>query len=122
MRRGRKGLSRSNRNGPRGGENKWVSRSWPEPTLPQKPREGWGNLVRNLDSERMGQPPSAYVVFLAPGGPHALVLRIFLSRGVDRFCSLLADQSCGYQSYAASRARRLARPPRLHLPDRHRFT
>ena len=37
------------------GENKWVSWSWPEPTLPQKAREGWGNLV-SLDSERMGQP------------------------------------------------------------------
>jgi hypothetical protein len=35
------------------GENKWVSWSWPEPTLPQKTREGWGNLV-SLDSERMG--------------------------------------------------------------------
>ena len=28
-----------------------------EPTLPQKTREGWGNPVGNLDSERMGQPP-----------------------------------------------------------------
>jgi DNA repair protein RecN (Recombination protein N) len=27
------------------------------PTLPQKAREGWGNPVRSLDSEGMGQPP-----------------------------------------------------------------
>jgi len=26
------------------GENKWVSCFWQEPTLPQKAREGWGNL------------------------------------------------------------------------------
>ena len=36
-------------------------RSSPEPTLPQKTREGWGNPVRNLDSERMGQPPMILV-------------------------------------------------------------
>jgi len=29
---------------------------WPEPTLPPRTREGWGNPLRNLDSERMGQP------------------------------------------------------------------
>src|SRR5579872_3099822 len=49
MRRGRKGWSRSNRNGRRGGESGWVSCSWPEPTLPQKAREGWGNLVRDVE-------------------------------------------------------------------------
>src|SRR5882724_5803527 len=53
---------------------------------------------------------------------NALVLRIFLPRGLDRLCSLLADQSYGYQSHPASRARSLAHPPRPHLPDRHRFT
>jgi protein-S-isoprenylcysteine O-methyltransferase Ste14 len=51
-----------------------------------------------------------------------LVLRIFLSRGLDRFCSLLADQSCGHQGHAASRARILAHSPRPHLPDRNLFT
>ena len=44
-------------------------------------------------------PWAACVVLLAPGGPHALVLRIFLSRGLDRFCPLLADQSCGCHSH-----------------------
>jgi hypothetical protein len=57
-----KGLSRSNRNGPRGGENRWVSCLWPEPTLPQKAREGWGNPVRNYDSEGMGQPPRTFAL------------------------------------------------------------
>jgi hypothetical protein len=36
-----------------------VSCSRPEPTLPQKTREGWGNPARNLDSEKMGQPPAS---------------------------------------------------------------
>jgi len=36
------------------GEYKRVSCFWPEPTFPQKAREGWGNLV-GLDSEGMGQ-------------------------------------------------------------------
>src|ERR1700733_2446206 len=53
---GRKGLSRSNHNGPRGGEDGWVSYSSPEPTLPPRTREGWGNLVRNLDSEGWASP------------------------------------------------------------------
>src|SRR5579871_6035494 len=57
MRWGRKELSRSNRNGRPGGENRWVSCSWPEPTLPPRTREGWGNLVRNLDSEGWASPP-----------------------------------------------------------------
>ena len=58
MQLGRKGLLRSNRNGPRGGENEWVLCSWPEPTLPPRTREGWGNLLRRADLERMGQPPN----------------------------------------------------------------
>jgi len=33
---GTEGMSRSNRNGQRGGENKWVPCSWPEPTPPAK--------------------------------------------------------------------------------------
>src|SRR5579872_4465331 len=33
----------------RGGENGWEACSWPEPTLPQKAREGWGNRVRNVE-------------------------------------------------------------------------
>ena len=46
-----------NRNGPHGSENGWEwCRRFRRPTLPPKPREGWGNLWwRN--SERMGQPP-----------------------------------------------------------------
>src|SRR5579864_7778726 len=63
------GLSRSSRNGPRGGENRWVSCSWREPTLPQKAREGWGNLARSLDSERMGQPPGQDLVLRMKRGP-----------------------------------------------------
>jgi REP element-mobilizing transposase RayT len=59
MRRGGKGLSRSNRNGPRAGEYKWVSSSWPGPTLPQKAREGWGNPKLGIPCERLGQPPAS---------------------------------------------------------------
>jgi len=44
-------------------------------------------------------PRPAYVVFLAPGGPHALVIRIFLSRGLDRLPSLLANESHRYQNH-----------------------
>jgi hypothetical protein len=44
------------------GENKWGAWSWPEPTLPQKAREGWGNLV-SLDSKGWGSPLlTGYVV------------------------------------------------------------
>ena len=71
---GREGLSKSNRNGWRGGESRWVLCSRPEPTLPRKTREGWGNLVRSVDmegwaspqpvrsveSEKMGQPPHPF--------------------------------------------------------------
>src|ERR1051326_5172346 len=32
-------------------ENGWGACSWPEPTLPQKAREGWGNLVRSVEWE-----------------------------------------------------------------------
>src|SRR5271165_3697665 len=64
--------------------------------------------------------PPAYVVFLAPGGPHALVIRIFLSRGLDRLPSLLANQSHQYQRHPAPRAGCLPHPARLHFPDRDR--
>jgi protein-S-isoprenylcysteine O-methyltransferase Ste14 len=47
-----------------------------------------------------------------------LVIRSFLSRGLDRLPCLLANQSHQYQNHSASRARRLAHPPRPHLPDR----
>src|SRR5579864_1801423 len=59
----------ANRSGQSGGENKWVSRSWLEPTLPQRAREGWGNLVRNLDSERMGQPPKGWTARISTPSP-----------------------------------------------------
>src|SRR5580692_5891460 len=49
---------------------------------------------------------------------NALVLRILLSRGVDRLCSLLANQGRRYQNRPAPRARRLANPAGPHLPDR----
>src|SRR5580658_8018238 len=51
---------------------------------------------------------------------NALVLRIFLSRGLDSLFSLLADQSRQYQDHPAPRAGCLAHPARLHLPDRDR--
>src|SRR5580704_6899515 len=65
-------------------------------------------------------PPARLRSFLAPGGPHALVIRVFLSRGLDRLPSLPANQSHRYQNHSASRARSLAHPPRPHLPDRDR--
>jgi REP element-mobilizing transposase RayT len=46
MRRGWKGLLKSNRDGPHGGESEWESCSWPEPTLPQKTK----------NAGRVGQP------------------------------------------------------------------
>src|SRR5207245_8716548 len=74
MRRGRKGLSKSSRNGQRGGENEWGSCLWPEPTLPQKAREGWGNPVTNLGSEKDGPAPIQDLCLAskgAKGGPPA---------------------------------------------------
>jgi REP element-mobilizing transposase RayT len=50
-------LRTSSHNGQREGENEWESCSWPEPTLPHRPREGWGNPRMEV-GERMGQPPS----------------------------------------------------------------
>src|ERR1700733_10702175 len=64
----------------------------------------------------------AYVVVLGTGGPHALVIRIFLSRGLDRLPSLLANQSHQYQNHSASRARSLAHPPRSLFAYRDRLT
>jgi hypothetical protein len=43
-------------NGPRGGENEIAVVSWPEPTLPPKTWEGWGNLL-SRGPGRMDQPP-----------------------------------------------------------------
>src|ERR1051326_2596200 len=37
-------------------ENGWGACSWPEPTLPQKAREGWGNLVRDVEWEGWDGP------------------------------------------------------------------
>jgi protein-S-isoprenylcysteine O-methyltransferase Ste14 len=51
----------------------------------------------------------------ARGGLNALVLRVFLSRGVDFLSSLLADQGHQYQNHPAPRAGCLAHPARLHL-------
>src|ERR1039458_9347657 len=51
---------------------------------------------------------------------NALVLRIFLSRGLDFLFSLLADQSRQYQIHPAPRAGCLAHLACLHLPDRDR--
>jgi hypothetical protein len=49
---------------------------------------------------------------------NALVLRIFLSCGLDFLFSLLADQSRQYQNHPAARAGCLAHPARLHFADR----
>src|ERR1700721_1587471 len=51
---------------------------------------------------------------------NALVLRIFLSRGLVFLSSLLADQSRQYQNPPAPRAGCLAHSACLHLPDRDR--
>jgi putative transposase len=71
---GIQGLSRSNRNGRRVGENNRVSCSWREPTLPPRTREGWGNFDLKLDPRRQfGQaenevaPPLSRL--LRQGGP-----------------------------------------------------
>src|ERR1700691_65771 len=51
---------------------------------------------------------------------NALVLRVFLSRGLDFLSSLLADQSRQDQIHPAPRAGCFAHPARLRLPDRDR--
>src|SRR5579863_8537364 len=50
----------------------------------------------------------------------ALVLRVVLSRGLDRLSSLLADQGRQYQNHPASRAGCHAHPASPRLPHRDR--
>src|SRR5580698_4042421 len=55
------------------------------------------------------------------GGPHALAIRSFLSRGLDRVCSLLAGQGGEHSNHPASGASSLAYLPRSHFGDRDGF-
>ena len=54
MRRVRKEESRSNRNDSVETRANGRHASWSEPTLPQKAREGWGNLCKAVIEDKVG--------------------------------------------------------------------
>ena len=71
--------------------------------------------VKSPSSSNLGHPRKA-----RPEVLNALVLRIFLSCGLDFLFSLLADQSRRYQNRPAPRAGCLVHSARFHFPDRVR--
>src|SRR5215469_16429469 len=73
-------------------------------------------LPRDVQCNGFFSPPRIIVSVSPTVGPevlNALVLRIFLSRRVDRLYSLLADQGRRYQNFPAPRAERVAHPEGL---------
>src|SRR5260370_41925971 len=84
---------------------------------------GWAfDRHRGGEMSRALEPPLAHLRkhLQRPEVLNALVLRIFLSRGLDFLFSLLADQSRQYQNHPAPRAGCLAHPALPHFPARDR--